>query len=73
MTRLGFWLSREPIRVTAWDLIDRYNVKNAVDRDSDSRSLGGNVPRAVLARELSDDADGSDWRFEFAGKTRNMC
>ena len=40
MTRLGFWLSREPMRATARDLIEPLQRQNAVDRDAHSRSLG---------------------------------
>ncbi len=57
MARLGFWLSQEPIRAEARDLIARYNVKTP-STDTPIRDLsGGNVQRAVLARELSGDVD----------------
>jgi ABC-type sugar transport system ATPase subunit len=43
MTRLGFWLSREPMRATARDLISRYNAK-APSTETPIRDLsGGNV------------------------------
>ena len=57
MARLGFWLSREPIRAKARELIARYNVRTP-SPDTPIRDLsGGNVQRAVLARELSGDVD----------------
>jgi simple sugar transport system ATP-binding protein len=57
MARLGFWLSREPIRAKARDLIERYNVRTP-SPDTPIRDLsGGNVQRAVLAREISGDVD----------------
>ena len=52
---LGWWLSPGPMRARARELIARYTVKT-VSPDSPIRDLsGGNVQRAVLARELSDD------------------
>ena len=57
MARLGWWLSREPMRAKARELIARYNVKTP-SPDTQIRDLsGGNVQRAVLARELSVDVD----------------
>ena len=54
---LGWWLSPGPMRERARDLIKRYNVKT-VSPDAPIRDLsGGNVQRAVLARELSEDVD----------------
>ena len=57
ISRLGFWLSREPMRAKARDLIDRYNVKTPSTETQIRDLSGGNVQRAVLARELSDDVD----------------
>jgi len=57
MSRLGFWLSREPMRATARDLISRYNVKTPSTETQIRDLSGGNVQRAVLARELSGDVD----------------
>src|ERR1700684_2167653 len=57
MTRLGFWLSREPMRATARDLISRYNVKTPSTETQIADLSGGNVQRSVLARELSGDVD----------------
>jgi simple sugar transport system ATP-binding protein len=57
MTRLGFWLSREPMRATARDLISRYNVKTPSTETPIRDLSGGNVQRAILARELSGDVD----------------
>jgi len=54
---LGWWLSPGPMRAKARELIARYNVKT-VSPDAPIRDLsGGNVQRAVLARELSTDVD----------------
>ncbi len=53
----GWWLSPGPMRARARELIARYNVKT-VSPDSPIRDLsGGNVQRAVLARELSEEVD----------------
>ena len=57
MSSLGFWLSREPMRKTARDLITRYNVKTPSTETQIRDLSGGNVQRAVLARELSGDVD----------------
>ena len=52
-----WWLSPGPMKARARELIARYNVKTA-SPDSPIRDLsGGNVQRAVLARELSGDVD----------------
>jgi general nucleoside transport system ATP-binding protein len=54
---LGWWLSPGPMKTRARELIARYNVKT-VSPDAPIRDLsGGNVQRAVLARELSTDVD----------------
>jgi general nucleoside transport system ATP-binding protein len=54
---LGWWLSPGPMRRKAEELIERYRVKTT-SPDSPIESLsGGNVQRAVLARELSGDVD----------------
>ncbi len=57
MARLGFWLSREPIRAKARELIERYNVRTPSTETPIRDLSGGNVQRAVLARELSGDVD----------------
>ena len=57
MSRLGFWLSPEPMRATARDLITHYNVKTPSTETQIRDLSGGNVQRAVLARELSGDVD----------------
>jgi general nucleoside transport system ATP-binding protein len=57
ISRLGFWLSGEPMRAKARDLIDRYNVKTPSTETQIRDLSGGNVQRAVLARELSEDVD----------------
>jgi simple sugar transport system ATP-binding protein len=57
MARLGFWMSREPIRAEALELIARYNVKTPSTETPIRDLSGGNVQRAILARELSGDVD----------------
>jgi ABC-type uncharacterized transport system ATPase subunit len=57
MASLGWWLSPGPMRRKAEELIERYRVKTtSVDSPIEALS-GGNVQRAVLARELSGDVD----------------
>jgi simple sugar transport system ATP-binding protein len=54
---LGWWLSPGPMKRKAEELIAQYRVKTT-SPDSPIESLsGGNVQRAVLARELSGDVD----------------
>jgi len=56
-TRFGWWMSAAPIRARAAVLIERYRVKTAsLDAPIETLS-GGNVQRAILARELSGDVD----------------
>ena len=57
MTKLGFWLSQAPMRATARNLISRYNVKTPSTETPIRDLSGGNVQRAILARELSGDVD----------------
>ena len=53
----GIWLKRGPMRETARKLIEAYKVKTP-GPDAAIRGLsGGNVQRAVLARELSSEGD----------------
>ena len=53
----GLWLKRGPMRETARKLIEAYKVKTP-GPDAAIRGLsGGNVQRAVLARELSSEGD----------------
>jgi simple sugar transport system ATP-binding protein len=57
ITSLGWWLSPGPMRKKAEALITRYRVKTT-SPDSPIEALsGGNVQRAILARELSGDVD----------------
>ena len=57
LAKFRWWLSPEPMRARARDLIARYNVKTP-STDTQIRDLsGGNIQRAVLARELSADVD----------------
>jgi ABC-type uncharacterized transport system ATPase subunit len=57
ITSFGWWMRPGPMRAKARELIARYRVKT-VSPDSPIENLsGGNVQRAVLARELSGDVD----------------
>jgi simple sugar transport system ATP-binding protein len=57
ISSLGWWLFPGPLRRKGEELIARYKVKTA-SPDSPIESLsGGNVQRAILARELSGDVD----------------
>jgi simple sugar transport system ATP-binding protein len=57
ITSLGWWLSPGPMRAKARALIDRYRVKTPSTEEPMENLSGGNVQRAVLARELSGDVD----------------
>ena len=54
IAKLGYWLSPGPMRARARDLIGRYNVKTPSTETPIRDLSGGNVQRAVLARELSE-------------------
>jgi simple sugar transport system ATP-binding protein len=57
VAKLGWWMSPGPMREKAKELIARYRVKtHGPDAPIETLS-GGNVQRAVLARELSGDVD----------------
>jgi len=53
ITTLGWWLSPSPMRAQARSLIQAYRVKTASPDELIENLSGGNVQRAVLARELS--------------------
>ena len=55
--KLGWWLSPGPMRAKARELIARYQVKTQSPDSPIGDLSGGNVQRAVLARELSGDVD----------------
>ena len=55
--KFGWWMSPAPIRTQAAQLIDRYKVKTASPDAPIETLSGGNVQRAILARELSSDVD----------------
>jgi general nucleoside transport system ATP-binding protein len=57
ITTLGWWLSASPMRRQAQELIARYRVKTPSPDTPIAQLSGGNVQRAVLARELSGDVD----------------
>jgi simple sugar transport system ATP-binding protein len=54
---LGWWLAPGPMRTKARELIARYRVKTPSPETAIENLSGGNVQRAVLARELSGDVD----------------
>lgn len=54
---LRWWLSPGPMRRKAEELITRYRVKTASPDAPIEALSGGNVQRAILARELSGDVD----------------
>jgi simple sugar transport system ATP-binding protein len=54
---LGWWISPGPMRTKARELIERYRVKTPSPETPIQNLSGGNVQRAVLARELSSDVD----------------
>jgi simple sugar transport system ATP-binding protein len=53
----GVWLHRGALRARARDLIARYGIKTRSPDSPIATLSGGNVQRAVLARELSEDID----------------
>ena len=55
--KFGWWLSPGPMRTKARELIARYRVKTQSPESAIGDLSGGNVQRAVLARELSGDVD----------------
>jgi len=55
--KFGWWLSPAPMREKARELIARYRVKTPSPETALADLSGGNVQRAVLARELSGDVD----------------
>ncbi|WP_349368745.1 ABC transporter ATP-binding protein [Salinarimonas sp.] len=57
LASLGWWLSPGPMREKARDLIERYRVKTPSPDTPIANLSGGNVQRAILARELSGDVD----------------
>ncbi len=54
---LGWWLSPGPMRRKAEDLIARYRIKTASPEAPIDSLSGGNMQRAILARELSGEVD----------------
>lgn len=55
--RFRWWLSPGPMRAKARELIERFNVRTQSPETPIGDLSGGNVQRAVLARELSGDVD----------------
>ena len=57
VAQFGWWMSPGPMRRRAEELIARYRVKTTSPDAPIETLSGGNVQRAVLARELSGDVD----------------
>ena len=57
ITSIGWWLKPGPMREKARELIARYRVKTPSTETPIANLSGGNVQRAVLAREISGDVD----------------
>jgi general nucleoside transport system ATP-binding protein len=57
LARFGWWLSPGPMRAKAQELIERYRVKTSSPDAPIATLSGGNVQRAILARELSSEVD----------------
>jgi ABC-type uncharacterized transport system ATPase subunit len=57
VANLRWWVSPGPMRLKAEELIARYRVKTTSPDAPIEALSGGNVQRAVLARELSGDVD----------------
>jgi ABC-type uncharacterized transport system ATPase subunit len=57
VAKFGWWMSPGPLRSQAEELIARYRVKTTSPDAPIETLSGGNVQRAVLARELSGDVD----------------
>ncbi len=57
VTALGWWMSPGPMKEKARELIARYRVKTQGPDAPIETLSGGNVQRAVLARELSGEVD----------------
>ena len=55
--KLGWWLSPGPMRAKARELIARYRVRTTSPEAAIADLSGGNVQRAVLARELSGEVE----------------
>ena len=57
IAKMGWWMSQKPIEARAAKLIERYKVKTSSPDAAIETLSGGNVQRAVLARELSGEVD----------------
>jgi general nucleoside transport system ATP-binding protein len=55
IAKLRWWLSAAPMRAQARELVARYRVKTPSGETPIAALSGGNVQRAILARELSSD------------------
>ena len=56
-TRVKWFLSRMALQTSAKDLIGRFNIKPALPNIPIRNLSGGNIQRAVLARELGEDVE----------------
>jgi len=57
ISSFGWWMRPGPMKRKAEELIRRYNVKTTSPDSPIAALSGGNVQRAILARELSGDVD----------------
>ncbi len=57
ISSLRWWMRPGPMKRKAQELIARYNVKTTSPEAAIETLSGGNVQRAILARELSSDVD----------------
>jgi len=57
LASFGWWMKPGPMKRKAEDLIKKYNVKTTSPDAPIEALSGGNVQRAILARELSGDVD----------------
>jgi simple sugar transport system ATP-binding protein len=57
LANMGWWLKPSAVRQKATDLIAKYRVKTPSPDAPIENLSGGNVQRAILARELSDDVE----------------
>jgi len=55
--KLGWWLSPGPMRAKARELIARYRIKTPSPETEIANLSGGNVQRAILAREIAGEVE----------------
>jgi ABC-type uncharacterized transport system ATPase subunit len=55
--KLGWWLSPGPMRAKARELIARYRIKTPSPETEIANLSGGNIQRAILAREIAGEVE----------------